>query len=594
VNSNPTGSKKKYWNILHKNIELPLLPALEQVQQRFSFAEKAIFYTLVIILCLSTFVLARAANTFFTTEIPLYGGSLKEGVIGSARFINPLLAVSDGDRDLSALIYSGLMKATPEGKLVPDLAEKYTLSDDGKTYTFTIRKDAIFQDNIPVTADDVLFTIEKAQDPSLKSPKRASWDSIVAKKIDERTVEFTLMQAYAPFLENTTLGILPKHLWQEATSDEFAFSLYNAEPIGSGPYKIRSIERNSSGIPTIYHLEPFQKYLGGRAYIEDLSIIFYPSEEELLTALKTDAIDNTYSISPEKVAEIKTARTDVTILTSPLPRIFAVFFNQNQATVFTKTEVRKALDAAVDKDALVTSVLDGFGVPIDGPIPETFITSTKKSAATDTDRIQRARTILEKGGWTLNSDTNTYELKGATKKAKPTPLAFSISTSNILELKHAAEILKATWEKMGAKVDLQVYDLNDLHQNVIRPRKYDALLFGQVVGRGLDLFAFWHSSQRNDPGLNIALYTNSKADKLLVDGRKQSDPSLRLEDYRTFDDIIRDDTPAVFLYSPNFIYVTPARLRGVTLGTVVSPAERFLSINHWYVETERVWHLFAQ
>jgi peptide/nickel transport system substrate-binding protein len=133
-----------------------------------------------------------------------------------------------------------------------------------------------------------------------------------------------------------------------------------------------------------------------------------------------------------------------------------------------------------------------------------------------------------------------------------------------------------------------------LNQNVIRPRKYDALLFGQIVNRDLDLYAFWHSSQRTDPGLNIALYSNVKADKMLETVRTTSDTKVRLEEYRKFATELKTDIPAVFLYSPHFIYVAPQQVKNLVLGNLSTPSDRFNSVYNWYTNTETVWKVFAQ
>ena len=220
-----------------------------------------------------SFVVSSAAllwkvNQSFLLEFPAYGGQLKEGIIGSPRFINPILAMSDADRDMTSLIYSGLMKSDSEGNLVPDLAESYDISKDGLVYKFKLRNDAYFHNGGKVTADDVEFTINKTQDSALKSPKRANWDGVAVKKLNEREIEFVLKQPYSPFLENTSLGILPKKIWMNFDSDQFPFSLYNIEPIGSGPYKVNSLKKDSYGIPSYYILASFNKYASGAPYIK--------------------------------------------------------------------------------------------------------------------------------------------------------------------------------------------------------------------------------------------------------------------------------------------------------------------------------------
>ena len=153
-------------------------------------------------------------NQYFIVEVPSSGGIYKEGIVGTPRFINPVLSISDADRDLTSLVYSGLMRQHTDDTLIPDLAETVEISEDGLSYFFKIRDDAVFHDGEPVTSEDIIFTILTTQNPIIKSPKRANWDGITIEKIDDKNLTFHLQQPYAPFLNNTTLGILPKHIWQ--------------------------------------------------------------------------------------------------------------------------------------------------------------------------------------------------------------------------------------------------------------------------------------------------------------------------------------------------------------------------------------------
>ena len=129
---------------------------------------------------------------------------------------------------------------------------------------------------------------------------------------------------------------------------------------------------------------------------------------------------------------------------------------------------------------------------------------------------------------------------------------------------------------------------------MIRQRKYDALFFGEIIGRESDPFAFWHSSQRNDPGLNIALYANITADKLLEEGRTIFDKKERATIYKQFQEEIAKDIPAVFIYSPDFIYIIPHKIKGLHTGIITVPSERFLDIHTWYIETDNVWKIFRK
>ncbi|MEI6864103.1 MAG: hypothetical protein WCK46_01895, partial [Candidatus Adlerbacteria bacterium] len=205
----------------------------------------------------------------------------------------------------------------------------------------------------------------------------------------------------------------------------------------------------------------------------------------------------------------------------------------------------------------------------------------------------KAQAELQKAGWKMGPEKLMQKTVGSGKTAHTETLEFSLATGNVPELRAAAEYLRMTWEKVGARVDIQMYDQGDLSQNVIRPRKYDALLFGEVVGRELDLFAFWDSSQRNDPGLNIALYANATADTILEQLRQTSDDAKRAALYEKFNAELKKDIPAIFLYAPDFVYIVPKDLAGVDLGFVETPSDRFLSITAWHKETDHVWPPFA-
>jgi peptide/nickel transport system substrate-binding protein len=560
---------------------------------QFSQGSRALFLFFAVLCIFSSVALLYLLNESLLIAVPAYGGEMSEGIIGSPRFINPVLAVSDSDRDLTSLVYSGLLRATPNGDYVPDLAESYSISPDGKTYTFVLRQNVTFHNGKAVTADDVVFTIQKTQDPALKSPARANWDGVAVAAVDAHTVQFTLKQPYAPFVENATIGILPKTLWQNVSDDEFSFSDLNTQPIGSGPFQIGSISRSASGIPSSYDLTPFKKYALGEPYIGTLTLRFYQSEEALVTALKNKDITAASGISPANVS----ALPNFTVKKAPLNRVFGVFFNQNQSVVLRDKDVRQALEDAIDRNALLTTVLGGYGTALTGPVPPSLIKGASPAPSASStaigDLAASAQQELIKKGWTLNANGVLQKTTGG-KTPQTTVLEFNLATDNVPELRASAEYVKQVWGKMGAKVNVQIFDQGDLSQNVIRPRKYDALLFGEVIGRELDLFAFWDSSQRNDPGLNIALYANGAADKILAQLRTTSNDSDRINLYTQFENQLTADVPAIFLYAPDFVYIVPKELAGLDLGFIETPSDRFLSVTGWHLETDAVWGIFAK
>jgi peptide/nickel transport system substrate-binding protein len=230
-------------------------------------------------------------------------------------------------------------------------------------------------------------------------------------------------------------------------------------------------------------------------------------------------------------------------------------------------------------------------------VPPGILASAVLSSAAhapEGDPALAARELLIRKGWKMNDAGLLTKTVGTGSKAQTTELTFSLSTGNVPELREAAEFVKNAWERMGAEVEVKVFDQGDLSQNVIRPRKYDALLFGEVVGRELDLYAFWESSQRNDPGLNIALYANSVADRLLTELRETSSNEERERLYAEFEAELEKDIPAVFLYAPDFVYSIPNDVLGLNLGFIENPSDRFLGAYEWHREEDYVWPVFAR
>ncbi len=314
---------------------------------------------------------------------------------------------------------------------------------------------------------------------------------------------------------------------------------------------------------------------------------FFNDESTALSTLNSGYIDSLSGISTENTKLLTSNKSEpYKIITSSMPRVFSAFFNQNQNIILSDINIRKALSISIDQKQIVNEVLNGYGSAIDSPFM--ISSSTTKSTYNETQAFEQASKLIEKSGWTKNS-AGIYEKK---TKNNLTPLSLSIYTADNPELKKVAEILKQTWQKLGARVDIKIFESGDLYQNIIRTRKYDVLLFGQFIGREKDVYAFWHSSQRNYPGLNVAMYINSKADKMMEEIRTANDEENRRRLYDELNTLIKEDYPAVFLYSPSFTYAVPKILEGVKIDNITNISDRLLNITDWYIKTDKVWTLF--
>lgn len=580
---------QKLYNLIN-DLRIPI--RIKQTFFLFSKKEWFLFIFFLILLIISTLGILNKISQYYTKEKPLIGGSFKEGIIGSPRFINPILATSEADKDMVNLIYGGLLKKDSTGKTINDLAESYNISEDGLIYTFKIKEKINFHDGTPVTSEDIIFTINAIKNPDNKSPYKTNWDGISLEKIDEKTIQFVLKQKNYSFIENLTIGIMPKKIWENSIIE---LNDANLNPVGTGPYKVKSFTKQSSGIINGYELESYKKYNLDRPYITNIYLKFYSNEEELLKGLNAGEIEQASSISPKNAKDFENKKH--TITTSVLPRIFGIFFNQNQNQIFLSKNIKEAIELAIDKEQIIEEVLLGYGTVISNPIPPNLTEYERidsKNKTTREEKIKKAIELIEKDGWKKN-ESGFFEKSFIENKKKTTQqLEFIISTSNIKDLSDTALIIQNNLAEIGINIEIQTFELGNLNQMVIRPRKYDSLLFGQVISKESDLYAFWHSSQRKDPGINISSYVNQKVDnvleKLLSGDLKQN----KKEEYIKFEEEIRKDKPAIFLYSPEFIYITSNNIKNISIENIVSPQDRFSDVHKWYIKTEKVWKIFLK
>ena len=601
------------------------------------------------------------------TEIqPALGGKYIEGVVGSPRFINPIYAQSnDVDRDLVEIIFSGLMKYDPNGKVVPDLAKEIEIKEDGIIYEVYLKEDVLWHDGRPLTADDVIFTIKTIQNPDYKSPLRGNYLGVEVEKINEYGVRFKLKKTYSGFLERLTFKIMPSHIWQDISPQNFLLTNYNLKPVGSGPYQLKKIEQDATGSITSLTL-----VRTGEAHLSEIIFKFFETEKALLDLAKDGKIDG-LAVTPKNSLPVLEKNKFLEYSLS-LPRYFAVFFNSDKSRFLGDKKIREALNHATNKAEIVENLLFGRGKIVNSPIlPEIYgyggpakvyefnpekteelLASAgleKKDGKwmkTTKEKIVEFKTELELGSkgeevtylqTCLADDPKVYPegkitgyfgsqtkeavirfqekyskdilepwgfkkgtgIVGKTTRAKlnevcskpgeEIPLKFTLVTVEEPILKEVAVYLKNQWGGMGIEIEVQTYPISQLEKDIIKPRNYEMILFGEVLETIPDPFPFWHSSQIKDPGLNLARYENKTADKLLETARTTLNPETQIENLQKFQDVLIEDTPSLFLYSPDYTYFVSEKVKGVNANFIADPSKRFSNIEGWYVETKRAW-----
>lgn len=171
------------------------------------------------------------------------------------------------------------------------------------------------------------------------------------------------------------------------------------------------------------------------------------------------------------------------------------------------------------------------------------------------------------------------------KPEEKTPLKFGLTTVNQPNLISLANLLKEQWAKIGVELDINALDISSLEKDVIKPRDYDILLFGEMLGLVPDPFPFWHSSQKQDPGLNLSLFSDKDCDKLLEEARQTSDENKKEKDLENFQDFLISEAPAVFLYNPDYLYLVSDQIKGINTKIISDPSQRFSGIENWYIKT---------
>ena len=536
----------------------------------------------VILISVITLIFGVYVNK--TDSVPELGGEYSEGVLGQPRFINPVLAqTNDADRDLVQFIYSSLFKYDGQGNLIPDLVEECSIGEDNVTYNITLKKDVLWHDNELLTVNDVIFTIKTIQDPEYKSPLRSIWQGIQIEKIDEFTIQFKLNNVYVNFLHNLTISIMPRHLWAGISASNFPLAQYNLKPIGSGPYKFKEFNKNEDGnIESMKFVYNENYYLTEGPFIKKLNIFFYRNQDSLIKAYQKRQIDGLSFLSPQNELEV---RNSINIHNINLPIYYSVFFNQTKSKPLADRNVRLALSYATNKEEIIEKVLNGKGEQVNSPLLSNWPNYTSEIDIYDF-ALEHAQNILEENGW---KDTDEDGIRQKTINDEDTKLEINLVASDWPEFEQTAEILKEQWGKVGAQVNLEIIESIDIQQEYLRPRNYQALLFGEVLGADPDPFAFWHSTQKKDPGLNVAFYENKEVDKLLEDARQTIEQEKRTEKYAEFQKILIEDVPAVFLYSPTYLYPVNKKIKGIEIEKLAQPSFRFSQIENWHINTKRVW-----
>lgn len=516
--------------------------------------------------------LALLANAYLkkTDQAPAFGGSVILGFVGTPHYINPVIApANEVDRALIKLVYPSLLHYDGAGNVVPYLAQRYAVGDNGKTYDIFLRTGAKWEDGKPMTADDVVFTINTIQDPKTSSPLSRIWQGVKVEALDSQTVRFTLPEPYAFFLQNLTVGILPKHIWEEIGEENFALSDYNKRPLGGGPYRFSTFTRSENTITSIV-FKANETFFDRAPYVPKITVRFYATPQDVMKAYQSGEVEIAGLSAGSFTTQVKEDASNH-IVSFSLPRYFAIFLNDAQNPLLRKKEIREALVRGINRQAIITNAFNGQATLVNSPIPPV---------------------LSEYAVGTLNEyafdPTVAAQLLSSAGITQAKPLTIELTVVNDDSLGRIANMIIDDWKALGIQATMRTVDINELRDQVLQKRTYQAFLFGQALALEPDPFSLWHSSQSDYPGLNLSLYKNKTVDGILEELRKTFDEPRKKELFASFQTAVNTDVPALLLYSPDYLVFSRALIKGIVSAPLSLPEDYVNGLTEWYIYTKRV------
>jgi len=497
-----------------------------------------------------------------------------EAVVGAPFRINPLFAhLNDADRDLTSLVFSGLTRLGPDGSVLPDLAETWEISEDGRTITFHLRDDVVWHDDAPFTAADVVFTYSLLADPALEAdPDQAPlWRKVSCSAPDDFTVTCQLPEPFAPYPAYATTGILPRHRLEGADARSIATSAFNTQPVGTGPYRLAQLDQARAV------LQANEDYHLGAPRLAEIELLFFPDVSAAAASVAHgDAqgvlLDSTASADDlEVVSSIDGLKPYEANRTA-----YTVLYLNNAQPPLDDLRVRRAIAETVDVEAIIDSILGGRAIKADSPIVTGTWAHNRELKQYPRDTGD-ARDLLEEAGWTLTPNSEVRTRNGV-------ELRLTLLTDQDPLRALVSQTLATQLADVGISVTLASEESTDLIRNFLIPRQYQAALFGWDPGPDPDPYPAWHSSQASDSGRNLAAYVNAKADKLLEDARRTRNTEERQRLYYSFQDIFHDDVPSLLLYHPVYTYFVSEEIREIELGILFTSSSRFGNVHEWVFE----------
>jgi peptide/nickel transport system substrate-binding protein len=515
-------------------------------------------------------------------EQPVAGGSYSEAIVGMPARLNPLLDYyNQVDYDLDSLIFSGLVKFDERGLPHGDLAETWGISKDGTKYSFSIRNDAVWHDGTPLTSEDIVFTIDLLKNEELPTPDdvRELWTEIEVVALNDKTIQFQLPEAFSPFLDYLSIGILPKHLFEGLSAAEIIASPINLQPVGSGPYRFKDWIVEEDQVVGV-ELQTFPDYYAEKAFIQDLVFRFYTDASAAMDAFDAGEVEGVGQI-PTDLLPRALSNEAMHVFTGRLPKFTLVYLNldSNKLPFFRDSEVRRALMLGINRTWIINNLLAGQAIKANTPIfPESW--AYYSGIQTLEYDPERAIEILKDAGYSFPAEG------GPARSKDGVALRFDLLHPPGEYYNALANRIQQDWARLGVVVSLKEVPYSVLIDSYLAPRTYDAALVELDFTRSPDPdpYPFWHQAQITS-GQNYSQWDDRQVSEYLEQARVVDDFAERLRWYKNFQVRFASEFPALPLFFPTYSYGVSSKIQGTSMGPLYDPSDRFTNISAWFLQT---------
>ena len=510
----------------------------------------------------------------YEVEAFVKGGDYTEAVLGEVKSMNPLYAATNAEKSLSRLLFANLVSPDSSGRSKAELAKSVTSDKTGKKWQLVLRDKIYWSDGEPITADDVIYTIDLINDTSAKTTISADFSHVLTKKIDDKTVEFTLPSSYMDFMDTLELPLVPKHVLGDISPALVYESEFSSKPVCSGPFIMNAMQISGStslNKSTIY-LKRNEKYFLNDTRLDLFTLKTYEKREDIITALNSFEVSATAELGIEDRSKLNESTE---LRASLLNGGAFVYFNTTGENL-TSRFIRKAIQRGVDINKVREGLIEDNQI-LNYPILERQETlNYPKIAGYD---LEVARDFVRKANFRFNEEGKIIDREG--KVVTLNAVVQKRDTLTTIAERYVDEL-----KKIGFEVTLNIYDESqtaaDFFSTVVRPRDFDLMFYEVDLGVSADPFVYYSSTQASTSGWNFSNYSNGLVDDALLSAHITTDKEMRKTKYEYFLKAWVDDVPAVGLYQSNMYYYHTPNVSIFSDNTHLTDAlDRFNDVRFW-------------